>query len=83
MFLTFLRQGIDALMSAAASESNAERKSKFASKIDMYLREAEVLKDRIAKDQKLTVGQTQRRHERTIEIPEDSTGFSYDAVFHA
>ena len=70
-------------MSAASSEMNAERKSKLASKIDMYLREAEILKDRIAKDQKLSAGQTQRRHERTIEIPEDSTGFSYDTLFHA
>ena len=68
-------RGIEALMLAASSEpKDSEKRMKLEEKISGYMKRAEGIKDRIAKDQRLQPpGETKRRHQTTIAIAEDAT----------
>ncbi len=71
--------GIEALLKCVASEPrDSERRSKLEEKIAGYMKRAEMLKDRVAKDQRLaTPGETKRKHQNTIAIGEDAVGFRF------
>ena len=70
-------QGIEALMRQTQVEPQGPRRVAMEEKISGYLKKAESLKQRIEQDTKLTAGQTQRRHEKTISIDDNATGFRF------
>eukprot|EP00054_Salpingoeca_dolichothecata_P039290 m.15691 g.15691 ORF g.15691 m.15691 type:complete len:247 (+) comp9910_c0_seq1:31-771(+) len=80
--LVCYQEGIQQLMQASATEASAAKKETFRNKIEQYLSRAEVLKDRIQKEDKLHLGlSSTRKHEKTFNIDQGQVGCSYSVIF--
>jgi hypothetical protein len=68
--------GIEALLKCIEEESRgSDKRNRLEEKVAGYMKRAEAIKDRIAKDSRLVSGETRRTHQTTIAIPENGIGF--------
>eukprot|EP00042_Codosiga_hollandica_P032000 m.198211 g.198211 ORF g.198211 m.198211 type:complete len:245 (+) comp53783_c0_seq1:383-1117(+) len=82
--LACYRSGIQALLNHIQVEPDAERRSKLGRRVEEYMKQAEVIKDKMATETVLQpAGQVPRRHQKSIAIQDGQAGFSYLAVFDA